>query len=480
MLRVQVILLYILCCSTLFSNPIASIHLNQVLQSNGIFDGFEPSCQRIAKSKVTPNKFIEHCKLATRKLKKSLQRVQFKSNQTVRSILKDRHHLYSTQHKYKNISSELQKLSDRYQIATSNSYDQMVNEIIDFHSSLDQYLRPSYFSKLESDQILSQRYDQINKAIHHYTSTDEFQVLINHSKGRLGDFTNSFIENYQMPSGKNLFNYLLRSPNPKSMILLAALANTKPKVNAPKIYNEIADTTQMIKDQLNLTSSSGPKKVTVSSWRTPSPVKQVKKHIKSKKKTSLTDEFSSIFSKQSSHNQNIHNNDDQSIDYSMYGVVQLPVLLALHPEMQKFDAKTKRFIGANPQNFVQDGFFQGFRKKFLRTNVNNNSFEQLSQLQALESSRLLDIVNSEKQHKSIYRNIQQTVSKLVKKYNLKGIFYDNLRSSDVNSMILNNKIVVNDNINDLTKESLISLYANSDQQVLEKVIDALRKANLID
>ncbi|MCJ8347318.1 hypothetical protein MJH12_17395, partial [bacterium] len=60
-----------------------------------------------------------------------------------------------------------------------------------------------------------------------------------------------------------------------------------------------------------------------------------------------------------------------------------------------------------------------------------------------------------------------------------NIFYDNLKLDSVLSPFNPNKIVVNQNVQDLSKEVLILLYKNSDQKILKQVINSLNQAKLL-
>lgn len=480
MLRVFSILLFSLSCSTILCNPISSIYIDKIMDTHPLFESYNPDCRRISKTNSLSSEHIETCKSLTRQLRKDIQRIHFKSNKKLQDVFKDRQRLYATQHKVSNISLSLQSLSDRYQNAKISEYNQLADLLKAFNQKIDHKLKLEIYSKQDSKAILQKRYSELSLAINDVASHQDKHIVLNHSKSFKSKMPLSLLNSYPPLYGKDLFNYILDSPNPNSLVILLSIHKSVSSLPAPKTYNKLSNLTSDVIQRLRSNSSAGPKKVTVSSWRDPATNSGGEKSAASKRNTSLKEVFSSIFSNTDKTALEIKRNPTNSHISSQYAYVQLPVLIAFHPEMMKFDSKTKRFISANPNNFVKDGFFQGFRKKFLRGNVDTNTFEQVSKLQALESSRLIDIVNSEKQQKAIYRNIQNTVKQLVNRHNLKTVFYDNIKISTQGLPFNHKSVVLNTNVSDFTKKALISLYANSDQQVLEKVISSLRQARLID
>ncbi|PCJ18572.1 MAG: hypothetical protein COB02_10560 [Candidatus Cloacimonadota bacterium] len=473
----QFYLSFILLC--IFNNSIpasqfSNVSFKKISEFYKIYRAYSPDCQRFSKKKKVSQITLNSCANLKNQLQKSVRKIQLKSNVKLKSILSERQKLYLNQDLNKNLAQYLTKLSKQYQQQLSQKHDNLSQALNHFHHQVDTRLKSELYTYNQSHQILQKRFDLLYRGINDTLLNNNIEILFNSSKYFLSPQQSSFISSYQFPYGKDLFNFISHSNISSKHILIASIQKNQTQINAPKSYNNNQNITQLIKEY----SLNGPKKVTVSSWRQKANVSKPA-FFKKEKKISLQDEFSSIFLS-SKKTESILNTTPLISNSKLFAFVQLPILLSFHPEMKRFDNKSKRFINDNPQIFINEHFFQGFSKKLLNQTINSHSFEEISELQKLESTKLMSFLESENHLKAIHQDIQKAISQLTNKHQFKAIFYDNLILSNSDSILNHNKIIVNKNIQDLTKEALIILYQNDDQQTLNQVLKALADSQLLD
>ena len=139
MLAFYTILLFGLIQSNSYSNSISKVHLDSLIKSQDIYLSFDPICQRILKNKESLVSTQSNCQRLINQFRKSIQKIQFKSNQQLSDLLKKRRSVFANQHTIHNVSRVLQKVSDQYHKVQVHRHDLVTKRYQSFQKKYNRF-----------------------------------------------------------------------------------------------------------------------------------------------------------------------------------------------------------------------------------------------------------------------------------------------------------------------------------------------------